>query len=131
MNFMVGSRLRSVCLLLSLALLVAAPAWASDDRGRRHGSCSGGPGHWKLAVHPVTSTTMRIRLDIEDADPGERWQLFLSVDGKRILSVTRRTDAEGDVHAKKVAADRHGSDRIKASGVNIDSGGSCAGSLTY
>ncbi len=117
--------------MVSLALLVAAPARASDDDAKRHGSCSGGPGDWKLLVQPATDTTMRVRFDVEEVDPGERWQLFLSVDGKRILTHTKRTDAEGDVHVKMLTADGRGSDRIKASGVNIDSGGSCEGSVTY
>ncbi len=117
--------------MVCLALLGAAPARASDDEVKHHGSCSGGPGDWNLVVHPATNTTMRIRFDIEDVDPGEQWQLFLSVDGKRILTDTKRTDAEGDLHVKKVTPNGPGSDRIKASGVNIDSGGSCEGSLTY
>ena len=128
---MAGLRIRSVCIVASLVLLAAAPARASDDGAKRHGSCSGGPGHWKLVVRPATNATMRIRFDIEDVDPGERWQLFLSVDGRRILTDTKRTDAEGDVYVKKVTADGRGSHRIKASGVNIDSGGSCEGSVTY
>src|SRR5947207_949602 len=128
---MAGRRIRSVCLLLAIGLLVPATARASDDHAERHGSCSGGPGSWELVVHQVTSTTMRIRFSIEDADPGERWQLFFSVDGKRIRSLTRRTDGGGDVHARKLTADSPGRDRIKAFGVNIDSGGSCEGSATH
>jgi hypothetical protein len=128
---MAGLRIRNVCLVASLVLLAAAPARASDDGAKRHGSCSGGPGNWKLVVRPATNATVRIRFDIEDVDPGERWQLFLSVDGTRILTDTKRTDAEGDVYVKKVTADGRGSHRIKASGVNIDSGGFCEGSVTY
>ena len=39
--------------------------------------------------------------------------------------------ASGIVVVRRLAADGRGSHRIKASGVNIDSGGSCEGSVTY
>ena len=125
-------QIRSVCLVALLALSVPAVANASGDGEAKHrGSCSGGPGKWRLTVHPVTESKMRIRFAIDGGKPGERWQLFLSIDGDRIFTDTKRADERGDVHAIERAADKPGSHRIEAAGVNVDSGGSCQGSIRY
>jgi hypothetical protein len=122
---------RIVAALAVVALLITArPAAAGGDSVRREGSCSG-PGDWHLRVSRETATTIRVRFDIEHVDPGDSWQLFLSDNGHRIYSATKVAGAGGEVHAKKITSDRAGTDRVKASGVDVTSGGSCDGALTY
>lgn len=128
-----GTWLRGVSLGLTLALLVvrSAGASAADDAARRRGSCSGGPGEWELVVKDETARTMRIRFEIEDGHPDDAWQLFVSVDGRRVLAETKRADGGGSVRVVEVTADPRGVDRIKASGVDVDAGGSCEGSIRH
>src|SRR4051812_19356358 len=132
-----GRAFRIICCAAALALpaaaltLPAAPALAGGDSIRREGSCSGGPGDWRLRVRRESASTIRVRFDIEHVDPGDSWQLFLSDNGTRIFAGTRVADASGELRATKITADRSGTDRIKGSGVNVSSGGSCDGSLRY
>jgi hypothetical protein len=132
-----GRAFRILCCAAALALptavltLPAAPALAGRDSIRREGSCSGGPGDWHLRVSRESASTIRVRFDLEHVDPGDSWQLFLSDNGTRIFAGTRVADAGGELHVKKVTADRSGTDRVKGSGVNVSSGGSCDGSLRY
>jgi hypothetical protein len=119
-----------ICAAAVVSLLAAVPAQAGAAV-LREGSCSGGPGDWRLRVRRESASTIRVRFDIENVDPGDSWQLFLSDNGTRIFSGTRVADAQGELHAIKITANRSGPDRVKASGVNITSGGSCDGALTY
>jgi hypothetical protein len=119
----------AVCALVALALISPA-AWAGSGDVTRDGSCSG-PGEWKLRVRRETATTIRVRFDIEHVDPGETWQLFLSDNGTRIFSASRVADASGELRAVRVTTNRAGTDRVKGSGVNVTSSGTCDGALTY
>ena len=122
---------RVICTATALSLLAVVPAQAGV-RVVREGSCSGGPGDWRLRVRRESATTIRVRFDIENVDPGDTWQLFLSDNGTRIFAGTRVADAQGALHAIKITADRAGTDRVKGSGVNITDGGSCDGAaVTY
>lgn len=114
-----------------LVLTLGAGSALADDEVRRHGSCSDGPSGWSLRVSRETSTTLRVRFEIEGGDEGQEWQLFLSDDGTRIYAGSKESDGGGQVRARKITADRDGTDRIKASGVNLATGESCAGSLTF
>ena len=126
------AKLLSLSLLGALALtLVAGPVQARDDEVRRHGSCSGGPSEWKLRVRSETGTSLRVMFVIEESAAGQEWQLFLSDDGTRIYAGSKVSNDEGKVRVRKITTDRDGSDRIKASGVNVVTGESCSGSLTY
>lgn len=119
-----------LALAVSALLLTVGPAVAGGDTVRREGSCSG-RGEWRLRVSRETATTIRVRFDIEHLDPGDSWQLFLSDNGTRIFSATRVVGSQGEVRAVRVTGDRAGTDRVKGTGVNVTSGGSCEGALTY
>ena len=127
-----GSMRARSLLVAALALLLIATASPARAGGTvtRDGSCSG-PGEWTLRVRRETSTTIRVRFLIQRVDPGETWQLFLSDNGTRIFSASRVADADGELRAVKVTSNRSGTDRVKGSGVNIDSGGSCEGVVSY
>lgn len=126
-----GTRVIAVMLAGLLTLGLAVPAGASDDRGRREGSCSGGPSEWKLVVRRESASTLRIRYEIEGGKAGQTWQLFISDNGTRIYAGNKVSGAGGYVRVRRETADRSGTDLIKATGVNLDSGESCSGSLSF
>jgi hypothetical protein len=105
-------------------------AWAGGDDVTRSGSCSG-RGDWKLRVRRETATTIKVRFDIERVQPGDTWQLYLSDDGTRIFSASRVVDAEGELRAIKLTANRSGTDHVRGSGVNVTAGETCDGALAY
>ena len=112
--------------VLCLILGSAAPAVA---RGvEKHGHCSGGSGEWKLSVRSEGADKLRVRFEIEHIPQGQTWQVFLSDNGIRTFSGTRRAD--GDVRVTVYPANRAGRDHVAASAVNAGSGVSCEGSVT-
>ena len=127
-----GSMRARALLVAVFALLLAATVSPVRAGGAvtRDGSCSG-RGEWTLRVRRETSTTIRVRFLIERAEPGDTWQLFLSDNGTRIFSASRVADADGELRAVRVTSNRSGTDRVKGSGVNISSGGSCEGVVSY
>jgi hypothetical protein len=114
---------------LVLALALESPVVASEEAVRRHGSCSGGPGHWTLRVRRVDGS-LRIRFVIDDVAQHQSWQVFMSDNGTRIFSGTRRSTSEGKVRVRVRTRNRAGTDRIAASGVNAAVGTTCEGSLS-
>ena len=121
----------AVCMVGVLVLTLGTGSALADDEVRRRGSCSGGPSEWTLRVEHESSTSLRVRFEIEDGEPEQLWQLFLSDDGTRIYAGSKRSDGGGEVRVRKVTPDRDGSDRIKATGVNLATGESCAGVVRY
>jgi hypothetical protein len=117
-------------LIAILAIAITTGPVRADD-GEVHGSCSGGPSEFRLRVQPGVGDSLRVRFEIEGNEPGERWQLFMSDDGRRIFARTRVSDDEGRVRVRKATDDRPGRDRISATGVNLDTGESCAGSVSF
>lgn len=124
------TEIRAICLALVLILAPASGVSARDE-ARRRGSCSGGPGHWTLRVRPEDAGRLRIRFSIDDVGTGQPWQLFISDNGARIFSGTKVSNSGGGVRVSTFPANRPGSDRIAASGVNTKTGTTCDGSLTY
>jgi hypothetical protein len=122
--------IRAMALALALALTISSPAGA-DDEVRRRGSCSGGPGDWVLRVRRDDGGRLRVRFKIDDVAAGQSWQLFLSDNGTRIYSGTKTASSSGEVRASVLTANRAGTDRIAASGVNTKNGTTCEGSLSY
>ena len=119
-----------MALALALALTISSPAGA-DDEVRRRGSCSGGPGDWVLRVRREDGGRLRVRFKIDDVAAGQAWQLFLSDNGTRIYSGTKTSSSSGEVRVSMRTANRVGTDRIAASGVNTKNGTTCEGSLPY
>jgi hypothetical protein len=117
----------STWLLGLLVLTIGASSALAGDEVRQRGSCSGGPSEWRLRVEREDDTSLRVRFDIEGGASGQVWQLFLSDDGERIYAATKESGDGGEVRARRLTADRDGTDRIKATGVNLDTGESCAG----
>jgi len=125
------TRPAAVAVACALAVALAAPAAAQDGAVRRRGSCTGGPSDWKLVVRQETASTLRVKFEIEGGAQGQTWQLFLSDNGDRIFAGSRVSADNGYVRIVREPSDRAGADQIKASGVNLDTGESCGGSLTF
>ncbi len=124
-------RFRIIAVLIGATLAVAvaaAPGLASD--GEVRDSCSGGSSEFRLRVRPGDEGRLRVRFEIEGSGAGDRWQLFLSNDGVRIVARTKVADGGGHVRIRRGTEDGAGRDRIAASGVNLDTGESCAGSVS-
>lgn len=119
----------AVCVVVLLTLSATLSASAGGDRVRRRGSCAG-PGDWELIVRRRSATTLQVRFKIDDVDSGETWQLFVSDNGVRVYSGTK-TAHDGEVRVRKLIADRAGTDRVAASGVNADDGTTCTGSVSF
>jgi hypothetical protein len=117
----------AIGLLGLLVLMLSASSALAGDEVRRRGSCSGGPSEWRLRVEVEDDTSLRVRFDIEGGASGQVWQLFLSDNGERIYAGTKESGGGGEVRARRLTPDRDGTDRIKATGVNLDTGESCAG----
>lgn len=120
---------RSLCVAACVVLVSTGVASAGGEV--RRGSCSGGEGHWVLRVERVDRNTLAVRFKIVDVDPGESWQLFLSDNGVRVHSATKVADARGEVRIQDRIRDRAGTDRIRASGVNVNDGTTCQGSVSF
>jgi hypothetical protein len=123
-------RLVAACALcVPILAFASTTVGASDDEAR--GSCSGGPSDWRLRVRPEDGVELRVRFEIRGGEPGQRWQLFVSDNGTRVLARTKTSDDGGRVRVRKPTADQAGTDQIRASGVNVETGESCSGSVTH
>ena len=119
----------ALCMLATLVLVAtAAPVEAGD--GETRGSCSGGPGQLRLRVRHDDGDSLSVRLEIDSDGSDQPWQLFVSDNGTRIYARTKVSDEDGRVRVRRVTDDRAGSDRISASGVNLDTGESCAATVS-
>jgi hypothetical protein len=54
----------------------------------------------------VDRDTLAVRFKINDVDPGESWQLFLSDNGTRVYSGTKTASSDGEVRVRRRIADR-------------------------
>ena len=119
--------------VLCVVLAGAVPSVAHDGGGGKdqRGSCSGGPEEWRLSVDRRDGGRLRVRFRIEEVPVGQSWQVFLSDNGSRIFTGTRKADSRGEVHVTKITKNRPGSDRIAASGVGSASGATCSGAVTF
>jgi hypothetical protein len=116
---------------IALAATLAAPARASDDRVRRRGECTGGPSEWELIVRRESVSKLRVRWEIDGGAAGQTWQLFISDNGNHVFAGSKTSKDGGEVRVRREIDDRAGDDLIKATGVNLATGESCGGSLTY
>lgn len=112
--------------------LVAGPATAGTTRDvtARSGSCSGGPGHWRLTVTKLDAGYLRIRYRIDTEEAGDKWQVFLSDGLVGVFAGTRVSNDDGIILVKQRTRDLLGLDQIKASAFKENDGESCSGSVT-
>ncbi len=120
-----------VAVLVASAVVAASSPVRADDEVRRRGSCVGGPSEWTLRVRRESRTTLLVRFKIEHSVPGRTWQVFLSDDGRRVFARSKVADTEGELRVRRLIRNRAGIDRIKATGVDLVIGQTCAGRLRY
>jgi hypothetical protein len=120
---------RLVPFVLALVLMtVASPASADVDA---RGGCDGGPATWRLDAQREDARHLRVRYEVRSSDDGDRWHVFVSDDGVRVLAQTRTANDSGKVSLRIVIPDRPRRDRIAASAVDLDHGQTCSGSVRF
>jgi hypothetical protein len=112
-------------------VLIAAPATAGggDDVVRR-GSCSGGT-EWKLKVKPDDGR-LEVEAEVDSDRTGQTWRWALRHDGTvsaRGTSTTR--GPSGSFEVARRMADLAGADTVVLRAVNVRSGETCRGVLTF
>jgi hypothetical protein len=119
-------------LAASLVLVVvgAGIAWASAPSIRHAGHCDG-TSTSALVVTQYSATSLRVRFAVNNATPGQTWQLFGSDNGHRIFALNRLASPTGTAAVTRYPADQPGSDVIKATGLNSVTGETCSASLTF
>lgn len=120
-------RCAAVCLLLiGVAAVGTSPVSASDDRVVRRGSCSG-PSDWKIDVRKEDGGRLRVKYEVEDGRPDQKWHVFISDNGVGIFAGTRISGANGHFEVSKYTANRPGDDRIRTGSNNTVTGETCNG----
>ena len=121
----------------SLAPAPAAPP--GDDfapvsmtvRRERDGECRVGPGEWQLRVRRMSRGRNQITFQVEDVVRRQRWQVFLGVNGRRVLAASRRTNRFGQFQVEKFTHNWRGRERVAASAVNPRTGARCDARLRF
>lgn len=114
-------------LLVILGLSSAPFATAKDGDIIRRGQCANGI-KTKLKASPENGQ-IEVEYELDDAPPGELWQVILRKNGKVILRTSKRTNGVGDLEVRKVTPNGSGSDRIEASARRSGGGAACTLSL--
>ncbi|MDO9456805.1 hypothetical protein [Nocardioides sp.] len=107
------------------ALLVTAPAAQADvDRG---GVCGGG--RYELSVDREDGG-YEVSVDLDRVAPGTRWRVVVRHDGKRIASVVRTADREGDVDVERVVRGTPGSETFRFTAKRVGTRTACGATVT-
>jgi len=114
-------------LFVILGLSCAPFATAKDGDIIRRGQCANGI-KTKLKASPENGQ-IEVEYELDDAPPGELWQVILRKNGKVILRTSKRTNGVGDLEVRKVTPNGSGSDRIEASARRSGGGAACTLSL--
>ena len=115
-------------LLVILGLSIVPFATAKDGDIIRRGQCANGI-KTKLKAGPENGR-IEVEYELDNAAPGEIWQIILRKNGKVILRTNKRTNAVGDLEVRKVTSNSSGSDRIEARARRSGGGAVCTLSLT-
>lgn len=122
-----------VILLCGLAAVAVTAGPSAADRGReviRNGSCSGAS-DWKLKVK-LDNGRLETEFEVDQNRIGRRWRVTLVQNGQTVFSGIRRTAApSGSFEARRLLANRSGSDRIVARARALSGGETCRGSLSF
>jgi hypothetical protein len=122
-----------VILLCGLAVVAVTAGPSAADRGReviRNGSCSGAS-DWKLKVK-LDNGRLETEFEVDQNRVGRRWRVTLVQNGQTVFSDIRRTAApSGSFEARRLLANRAGTDRIVARARALSGGETCRGSLTF
>ena len=120
--------------VLALALLAFAPgAFAGSDKGReviKRGNCSGAT-DWKLKTH-LDDGRLETEFEVDQNRVGRSWRVTIVQNGRTVFSGIRRTvGPSGSFEARRMLANRPGTDRIVATARALAGGETCRGSLSF
>lgn len=115
--------------LVSLPVVAATPAVASDDEVIRRGSCTG-TADWKLkAKH--RDGGIEVEFEIDSNRRGQTWRWTLRHNGSVSSRGTAVTQPpSGSFSRERRMVNFRGTDRIYLYARNINSGQSCSGQLS-
>jgi hypothetical protein len=120
------ARVRAVCLLALVSLLVVTgPVAAFETATVRRGACSG-PSGWRLAV-VRDAGLLRVRLAVRGGRAGQRWNVFMDDNGERFFAGIRISGSEGFWVVRRRVPNRAGPDRIGFGAHNVATGETCRG----
>lgn len=97
----------------------------------REGNCKAGPAEWDLDVERRTRRRLRIEFEIDEIRRGQRWNVFVSHNGRRVASVTRVARTSRGIRVVRFTRNRRGRDRIKAAAVHPRTGSTCVARLRF
>jgi hypothetical protein len=115
-----------VALVAAAALLSVSTTSATATVGRdREGNCRAGPGEWDLQIKRRPHRRLRVRFEVDEIGRRQRWQVFMSANGHRIASVTRRSGRSGEIHVTRRTRNTRGRDKVRVAAVNPRTGSIC------
>lgn len=121
--------MKNTFLSLALLALLGSPVLqAKDGDIIRRGQCANGI-KTKLKASPENGQ-IEVEYELDNAAPGELWQVILRKNGKVILRTNQRTNGVGDLEVRKVTPNASGTDRIEAVARRSGGGATCTLSLS-
>lgn len=115
-----------VALVAVVALLSVSTSTATATVGRdRDGNCRAGPGEWDLQVKRRPHRRLRVRFEVDEVGRRQRWQVFMTANGHRIASVTRRSGRDADFQVTRRTRNTRGRDKVRVAAVNPRTGSIC------
>jgi hypothetical protein len=119
-------RVRALCALALIALVViAGPVAAREDATVRQGACSG-PSGWRLSV-ARDGGSLRVRLAVRGGRAGQRWNVFMDHNGNGFFAGHRISQSRGFWEVRRRVANRPGIDTIRFGAHNVATGETCRG----
>jgi hypothetical protein len=114
-------RLLAVVVAAIAVVTLFSPSAQATDVVIRRGLCGTGPAHWVLAVRTgLVPGQLYVKFAVRGADPGVRWQVFLSDNGHRLLPTERTTSAAGSFRVVRSIRDRVRRDHIQVTASTPD-----------
>jgi hypothetical protein len=111
-----------------LTLAAIAPAHADVDRT---GTC--GAGRYELSVdreRRAGQAGFEVDAGLEGVAPYSRWTFVVRHDGKRVVTVTRTADDEGDVDVDTWRRNTAGTDKLAFRATQVGGTTTCGSSVT-
>jgi len=125
-----STRIATVIGLGSALALSSAPAQAKDLEVRRSGTCSASA-TWKLKAK-AEGSRIEVELEIDSNVNGQAWNIAVRDQRVVVHTGTYRTAApSGSFEARRLIANRPGSDTITAVAIHPASGQRCNAALTF
>jgi hypothetical protein len=116
--------------VLTVPVLVAAPAFANDDDVIRRGSCSGST-DWKLKAGPEDGR-IEVEAEVDSNRDEQTWRWRLRHDGSLSARGTATTHGpSGSFEVRRVVVDASGTDHLVFRARNPRTGEVCRGVLRY